>query len=159
MDKGKCWSCFEAASGEWRNNVVKSFAAVTRTLSPPRPASRLANEEREIQEASQKSRLKRSKQAANTQKRHQEYAEAMFNSDARIKIKVSPKDLRGLQKRALAEGIPYQADRQHSAQVRRGPAMREQRPTWRSSRHRLLRGFLRKSSALFRRKLLHVRRS
>ncbi|MGB5494075.1 MAG: antitoxin [Sedimenticolaceae bacterium] len=70
--------------------------------------SRLSNEEREILEAFDKGKLKRSKKAANTQKRHQEYAEAMFKKDARINIRLSSKDLRGLQKRALAEGIPYQ---------------------------------------------------
>ena len=70
--------------------------------------SKLSSEEREILEAFEKGKLKRSKEAANTQKRHQEYAEAMFKKDARINIRLSSKDLRGLQKRALAEGIPYQ---------------------------------------------------
>ncbi len=70
--------------------------------------SKLSSEEREIQEAFEKGELERSKEAADTQKRHQEYAEAMFKKDARINIRLSSKDLRGLQKRALAEGIPYQ---------------------------------------------------
>ena len=70
--------------------------------------SKLSSEEREILEAFEKGKLKRSKKAANTQKRHQEYAEATFKKDARINIRLSSKDLRGLQKRALAEGIPYQ---------------------------------------------------
>ena len=70
--------------------------------------NKLSKEEREILEAFEKGNLKRSKKAANTQKRHQEYAEAMFKKDARINIRLSSKDLRGLQKRALAEGIPYQ---------------------------------------------------
>jgi len=70
--------------------------------------SKLSSEEREILEAFEKGKLKRSKKAVNTQKRHQEYAEAMFKKDARINIRLSSKDLRGLQKRALAEGIPYQ---------------------------------------------------
>ncbi len=70
--------------------------------------SKLSSEEREVLEAFEKGKLKRSKRAANTQKRHQEYAEAMFKKDARINIRLSSKDLRGLQKRALAEGIPYQ---------------------------------------------------
>lgn len=69
--------------------------------------NKLSSEEREILEAFEKGELKRSKKA-NTQKRHQEYAEAMFKKDARINIRLSSKDLRGLQKRALAEGIPYQ---------------------------------------------------
>jgi len=70
--------------------------------------NKLSSEEREILEAFEKGKLKRSKKAVNTQKRHQEYAEAMFRKDARINIRLSSKDLRGLQKRALAEGIPYQ---------------------------------------------------
>ena len=40
--------------------------------------------------------------------RHKEYAAATFRKDARINIRLSSKDLRALQKRALAEGIPYQ---------------------------------------------------
>lgn len=70
--------------------------------------SKFSKEEREILEAFEKGKLKRSQEAANTQKRHQEYAEAMFKKDARINIRISSKDLRGLQKRALEEGIPYQ---------------------------------------------------
>lgn len=70
--------------------------------------SKLSSEEREILEAFDKGKLKRSKKALDTQKRHQEYAEAMFKKDARINIRLSSKDLRGLQKKALAEGIPYQ---------------------------------------------------
>ncbi|MCP5410271.1 MAG: antitoxin [Chromatiaceae bacterium] len=70
--------------------------------------SKLSREEQEILEAFEKGKLKQSKNAVETQKRHQEYAEAMFKKDARINIRLSSKDLRGLQKRALAEGIPYQ---------------------------------------------------
>jgi predicted DNA binding CopG/RHH family protein len=70
--------------------------------------NKLTREEREILDAFEEGKLKRSKRAADTQKRHQEYAEAMFKKDARINIRLSSKDLRGLQKRALAEGIPYQ---------------------------------------------------
>jgi len=70
--------------------------------------SKLSSEEREILEAFKKGKLKRSKKATSMQKRHQEYAEAMFKKDARINIRLSSKDLRGLQKKALAEGIPYQ---------------------------------------------------
>lgn len=70
--------------------------------------SKLSTEEREILEAFDKGKLKRSKKAADTQKRHQEYAQALFKKDVRINIRLSSKDLRGLQKKALAEGIPYQ---------------------------------------------------
>jgi len=36
------------------------------------------------------------------------YARATFRKDQRINIRISEKDLLGLQKRALREGIPYQ---------------------------------------------------
>jgi predicted DNA binding CopG/RHH family protein len=70
--------------------------------------SKLTKEEREILEAFESGNVKRSKNAADIQKRHQEYAEAMFRKDARINIRLPSKDLRALQKKALAEGIPYQ---------------------------------------------------
>jgi len=70
--------------------------------------SRLDQEERELLEAFEAGGLKRAPNAADTKKRHQEYAEAMFKKDARINIRLSSRDLRGLQKKALAEGIPYQ---------------------------------------------------
>ena len=70
--------------------------------------SKLDQEEQEILKAFDAGDDKRSKSAAQTQKRHQEYAEAMFKKDARINIRLPSKDLRSLQKRALAEGIPYQ---------------------------------------------------
>jgi predicted DNA binding CopG/RHH family protein len=68
----------------------------------------LDREEKEILEAYESGKLRRSKGAAQTRRRHKAYAEAMFRKDARINIRLSSKDLRGLQKRALAEGIPYQ---------------------------------------------------
>jgi predicted DNA binding CopG/RHH family protein len=70
--------------------------------------STLDQEEQEILEAFESDKVKRSEHAAQTQRRHQEYAEAMFKKDARINIRLPSKDLRGLQKKALAEGIPYQ---------------------------------------------------
>ena len=39
---------------------------------------------------------------------YQSYAEATFRKDARINIRLSSRDLKSLQKRALEEGIPYQ---------------------------------------------------
>ena len=70
--------------------------------------SKLNTEERELLEDFEAGKLKRTPNAAETQKRHQEYAEALFEKDARVTISLSSKDLRGLQKKALAEGIPYQ---------------------------------------------------
>ncbi len=70
--------------------------------------SKLDQEEQEILAAYESGKTKRAKNAAQIQQRHREYAEAMFRKDARINIRLTSKDLRGLQKRALSEGIPYQ---------------------------------------------------
>ncbi|MEO8649262.1 MAG: antitoxin [Acidobacteriota bacterium] len=40
--------------------------------------------------------------------RHRKVAANTFKKDARINIRIASRDLRALQKRALAEGIPYQ---------------------------------------------------
>lgn len=66
------------------------------------------HEEREILAAFDAGKLKRTKGAAAISARHQQYAEAALRKDARINIRLPTKDLRGLQKKALAEGIPYQ---------------------------------------------------
>jgi predicted DNA binding CopG/RHH family protein len=70
--------------------------------------NKLDKEENEILEAFESGKVKRSKDAGRIQERHQQYAEAMFKKDARINIRLPSKDLRGLQKKALSEGIPYQ---------------------------------------------------
>ena len=70
--------------------------------------SKLDQEEKEILEAFESGKLKPSENATEIQQRHKKYAEAMFRKDARINVRLSSKDLRGLQKRALSEGIPYQ---------------------------------------------------
>ena len=41
-------------------------------------------------------------------KRSQEIARATLRKDRRVNIRISERDLQGLQKRALREGIPYQ---------------------------------------------------
>ena len=70
--------------------------------------NKLEQDERELLEAFEAGELERAPDATSTRKRHQAYAEAMFRKDARINIRLSSKDLRALQKKALAEGIPYQ---------------------------------------------------
>ena len=70
--------------------------------------SKLDREEREILEAFEKGKLKRSKNVAGQIKQHRAVAEATFKKDARINIRLSSRDLRAIQSRALKEGIPYQ---------------------------------------------------
>jgi predicted DNA binding CopG/RHH family protein len=40
--------------------------------------------------------------------RYNRYAKATFRKDRRLNIRLSSKDLEAIQKRALAEGLPYQ---------------------------------------------------
>jgi predicted DNA binding CopG/RHH family protein len=70
--------------------------------------SKLDKEEKEILAAFDSGRLKRSKGSKKDIANHKSYAEATFKKDARINIRLSSRDLRALQTRALQEGIPYQ---------------------------------------------------
>jgi predicted DNA binding CopG/RHH family protein len=70
--------------------------------------SKLKSEENEILEAFESSRLKRVKNADKEIAEHRRVAEETFKKDARINIRLSSRDLRALQARALKEGIPYQ---------------------------------------------------
>lgn len=70
--------------------------------------SKLNTEEREILKAYEDGDVKRPRDVAKELARHRDVAEATYRKDSRINIRISSKDLRALQKRALAEGIPYQ---------------------------------------------------
>jgi predicted DNA binding CopG/RHH family protein len=70
--------------------------------------SKLKSEEEEILEAFETGRLKRAKNADKEIKEHRVVAAETFKKDARINIRLSSRDLRALQARALKEGIPYQ---------------------------------------------------
>jgi len=65
-------------------------------------------EEKEILEAFEKGTLKRSENVEQEIKQHKAVAEATFKKDARINIRLSSRDLRSLQTRAVREGMPYQ---------------------------------------------------
>ena len=70
--------------------------------------SKLNVEEKEILEAFEQGKLKRVKNTSSEISRHKTIAEATFKKDTRINIRLSSRDLRALQVRALEEGIPYQ---------------------------------------------------
>jgi predicted DNA binding CopG/RHH family protein len=70
--------------------------------------TRLDREEREILEAFDRGQLKRSEKVVAQIKQHKVVAEATFKKDARINIRLSSRDLRAIQSRALKEGVPYQ---------------------------------------------------
>ncbi|HIF18053.1 MAG TPA: antitoxin [Cycloclasticus sp.] len=64
--------------------------------------------EKEILEAFDSGKLKKPKSEKQQIKRHVPAAEATFKKDARINIRLSSRDLRSLQAKALMEGMPYQ---------------------------------------------------
>ena len=70
--------------------------------------SKLDPYEKEILEAFESGKLKKSKTEKRQIKRHAVAAEATFKKDARINIRLSSRDLRSLQAKALMEGMPYQ---------------------------------------------------
>lgn len=70
--------------------------------------SKLDVEEKEILEAFESGRLTRARNRRHEIARHRKAAAATFAKDSRINIRISSKDLRALQKRALAEGMPSQ---------------------------------------------------
>ena len=69
---------------------------------------KLDSEEREILAAFEQGKLKSVKNGSRELTEHRKVAAATFAKDSRINIRISSKDLRALQKRALAEGMPYQ---------------------------------------------------
>ena len=70
--------------------------------------SKFDSEEREILEAFESGKLKKSKNVKKQIEQHKAAAEATFKKDARINIRLSSRDLRSLQAKALMEGMPYQ---------------------------------------------------
>lgn len=68
----------------------------------------LDSEEQDILDAFETGRLQRSENVEKELELHQAIAATTFKKDARINIRLSSKDLRALQARALKEGIPYQ---------------------------------------------------
>ena len=69
--------------------------------------SNLDREDKEILDAFEGGKLKRVKNRRHELTRHRKTAAPTFAKDSRINTRLS-KDLRALQKRALAEGMPYQ---------------------------------------------------
>ncbi|NOX19866.1 MAG: antitoxin [Nitrospirae bacterium] len=69
---------------------------------------KLSKEEKQLLESVEKGEWKSVKGVKRKIKNYQEYAKATFKKDRRINIRISERDLIGIQKKALEEGIPYQ---------------------------------------------------
>jgi predicted DNA binding CopG/RHH family protein len=65
-------------------------------------------EELEILQALEAGKLKPVVDSKNQIKAHRAAADATFKKDQRLNIRISSRDLKSLQARALEEGVPYQ---------------------------------------------------
>ena len=65
-------------------------------------------DEKELLESVERGEWKSAKGGKRERTRYTRYARATFRKDRRLNIRLSSKDLEAIQKRALAEGLPYQ---------------------------------------------------
>ena len=65
-------------------------------------------DEKELLDSVERGEWKSAKGGRRARTRYSRYAKATFRKDRRLNIRLSSKDLEAIQKRALAEGLPYQ---------------------------------------------------
>ncbi|MBL7050487.1 MAG: antitoxin [Nitrospira sp.] len=69
---------------------------------------KMNKEEKTILKSVEKDEWKPVRGAKGKIQKYQEYAKATFRKDKRVNIRISEKDLVGIQKKAVEEGLPYQ---------------------------------------------------
>ena len=69
---------------------------------------RLQKDELELLASYENEEWKSVKKLQEQKEQYRTYARAIFRKDKRVNIRISEKDLRDLQKRAVRQGIPYQ---------------------------------------------------
>jgi predicted DNA binding CopG/RHH family protein len=69
---------------------------------------KLDADEKELLESVESGEWKSAAGGKRERARYPRYAKATFRKDRRLNIRLSSKDLEAIQKRALAEGLPYQ---------------------------------------------------
>jgi predicted DNA binding CopG/RHH family protein len=65
-------------------------------------------DEKELLASVERGEWKSARSGKRERTRYVRYAKATFRKDRRLNIRLSSKDLEAIQKRALAEGLPYQ---------------------------------------------------
>ncbi len=70
--------------------------------------ARLDKQEKDVLKSFEKGAWKSTKDVKEKIQKYSEYAKNTFAKDQRVNIRISAKDLEGIQKRAIEEGIPYQ---------------------------------------------------
>ena len=69
---------------------------------------KLDADEKELVDSVERGKWKSASGGKRARTRYARYAKATFRKDRRLNIRLSSKDLEAIQKRALAEGLPYQ---------------------------------------------------
>src|SRR5262245_31261133 len=69
---------------------------------------KLDADEKELLESAERGEWKSAHGGKRARARYSRYAKATFRKDRRLNIRLSSKDLEAIQRRALAEGLPYQ---------------------------------------------------
>jgi predicted DNA binding CopG/RHH family protein len=87
--------------------IIPSRKARTNT-SVRSPPMKMDADEKDLLESVERGEWKSAKGGKRERARYSRYAKATFRKDRRLNIRLSSKDLEAIQKRALAEGLPYQ---------------------------------------------------
>jgi predicted DNA binding CopG/RHH family protein len=69
---------------------------------------KIGTDEKELLESVERGEWKSVRGGKRERTRYSRYAKATFRKDRRLNIRLSSKDLEAIQRRALAEGLPYQ---------------------------------------------------
>src|SRR5206468_7852918 len=78
------------------------------SISARSPTMKIDADEKELLESVEQGEWKSAGGGKRERARFSRYAKATFKKDRRLNIRLSSKDLEAIQKRALAEGLPYQ---------------------------------------------------
>ena len=79
-----------------------------RSTSVRNPTMKMDGDEKELLDSVERGEWTAAKGGKRERARYSRYAKATFRKDRRLNIRLSSKDLEAIQKRALAEGLPYQ---------------------------------------------------
>ena len=88
--------------------IIPSRKATKQYLGEESDDMKIDADEKELLESVERGEWKSAGGGKRERTRYSRYAKATFRKDRRLNIRLSSKDLEAIQKRALAEGLPYQ---------------------------------------------------
>jgi predicted DNA binding CopG/RHH family protein/uncharacterized DUF497 family protein len=97
----------EDAHSVFLKTIIPSRKATKQYLGED-PDKKLDADEKELLDSVERGEWKSAKGGKRERAGYSRYAKATFRKDRRLNIRLSSKDLEAIQKRALAEGLPYQ---------------------------------------------------